>query len=64
MSVETAAEGAEIGREAGGADVAAAVGAAGGGAEAAGAAAAAASADFPLVSGASEAPPEAAGVAV
>lgn len=62
MSVETA-EGAETGSEAGGADMAAA-GAAGGGAEAAGAAAAAASADFPLVSGASEAPPEAAGVAV
>lgn len=61
MSVETAA-GAEIGSEAGGA--AAAAGAAGGGAEAAGAAAAAASADFPLVSGALEAPPEAAGVAV
>lgn len=59
MSVETA-EGAETGSEAGGAATAVA-GAAGGGAEAAGAAA---SADLPLVSGASEAPPEVAGVAV
>lgn len=59
MSVETA-EGAETGSEAGGAAMAVA-GAAGGGAEAAGAAA---STDFPLVSGASEAPPQAAGVAV
>lgn len=51
MSVETA-EGAETGSEAGGAATAVA------GAEAA------ASADFPLVGGASGAPPEAAGVAV
>lgn len=59
MSEETA-EGAGTGSEAGGADAAVA-GAAGGGAEAA---AAAAPADFPFVSGASEAPPEAAGAAV
>lgn len=60
MSVETA-EAAETGSEAGGEDMA---GAAGGGAEAAGTAAAAASADFSLVSGDAEAPPEAVGVAV
>lgn len=62
MSVETE-EGAETRSEAGGADTAVA-GAAGGGAEATGTEAAAASADFPLVRGASEAPPGAAGVAV
>lgn len=62
MSVETA-EAAETGSEAGGEDMAVA-GAAGGGAEAAGTAAAAASADFSLVSGDAEAPPEAVGVAV
>lgn len=61
MSMGTA-EGARTGSEVGGAagaDTAAMAAAAGAGAEAAGA-----SADFPLVSGASEAPPAAAGVAV